>query len=213
VEREYVIGLDLGQKQDHSAIAVMERIRTVYQERDRVTWEPLEDTRTALTHVERLPLGIPYPEVADRVCELLGSGAMAGRSTLVVDETGVGAPVVDMLRRRATWPVAAVTITGGERASITGSSFRVPKRDLITGLVLAFENREVEIARGVPAVNALITELLSMRVTVTAAGKERFETWRSGAHDDMVLAVALAWWRMGQAKAPGIWGTRRLISW
>ena len=115
-------GLDPG----HSAIAVVERIRTVYHERNRVTWEFLEDTRIALTHVERLPLGLPYPDVVERVCGLLQSGAMQGRVTLVVDETGVGAPVVDLLRRRVGCPIAPVTITGRERASVAGASHRVP---------------------------------------------------------------------------------------
>ena len=34
-------------------------------------------------------------------------------------------------------------------------------------------------------------EMAEMRVKVTAAGNTQFGVWREGAHDDLVLAVAL----------------------
>ena len=80
--------------------------------------------------------------------------------------------------------IVPVTITGGERPSLVNGSQRVPKRDLVTGLQLAFDNRELELAGGVPAMKLLISELMGMRVKVTAAGNERYEAWREGAHDD-----------------------------
>jgi hypothetical protein len=33
-----------------------------------------------------------------------------------------------------------------------------------------------------------------MQVKVSTAGNEQFGAWREGAHDDLVLAVALACW-------------------
>jgi hypothetical protein len=35
---------------------------------------------------------------------------------------------------------------------------------------------------------------MSMRVAVSAPGHERFKAWREGAHDDLVPALAPAWW-------------------
>jgi hypothetical protein len=211
-ERSFVAGLDLGQRRDHSAIAVVERCRSVYDVRDPVTWDFLSETRTVLTHVERLPLGTAYGEVVERVWDLLGLCAGRWPSTLVVDETGVGAPVVEALKRsREGASIVPVTITGGDRSSVVNGSHRVPKRDLVTGLQLAFENRELEIAGGMPEMKVFLTELMSMRVKVTAAGHERYESWREGSHDDLVLAVALAWWRSGWRRPPPVWGTRRLL--
>src|SRR3954471_20837096 len=66
--------------------------------------------------------------------------------------------------------------------------------DLVTGLQIAFETRSLEIAKGIAAVETLISELMLMRVAVSAAGHERYGVWREGVHDDLVLAVALAWW-------------------
>ena len=213
-EREFVAGVDLGMRRDPSAIAVIERCREVYDVRNPVTWDFLSETRTVLTHVERVPLGTPYAEVAERVWSVLDTGSGQWPATLVVDETGVGAPVVEGLRRSGRGRgrgIVAVTITGGERSSVSGESYRVPKRDLVTGLQVGFENRELEIADAIPEMKLLISELMGMRVKVTAAGHEKYEAWSEGAHDDLVLAVALAWWRAGWKKPPRVWGTRRLV--
>jgi hypothetical protein len=39
---------------------------------------------------------------------------------------------------------------------------------------------------------------------------DSYGCWREGAHDDLVLAVALACWR-AKRELPGICGTRRLF--
>jgi hypothetical protein len=54
-----------------------------------------------------------------------------------------------------------------------------------------------------------VKELREMRVKVGASGHENFDAWRSGSHDDLVLATALACWR-SRLRIPAIWGTRRL---
>lgn len=106
--------------------------------------------------------------------------------TLVVDGTGVGAPVVDMLREAGLGcELTAVTITGGENQSRRGGSWvSVPKRDLIEGVQLALEKGELKIARRMKEAGTLVRELIAMRRD--AGGEE---------HDDLVLALALACWK------------------
>jgi len=53
----FYLGLDLGQRVDHTALAVVERL-----ERARPYGEA-EYEGLAVRHVERLPLGVPYPKV------------------------------------------------------------------------------------------------------------------------------------------------------
>ncbi len=72
----------------------------------------------------------------------------------------------------------------------------VPKRELVRGLVTAFENGRLKIAKGLPLAGALIDELQAFRVTLTAKGRDTYAA-RSGEHDDLVLAVALAVWASG----------------
>jgi hypothetical protein len=192
----YYVGVDLGQKQDYSAVAVVEREVIVGTRRDPVTWEL--DRRVVLTvrHLERMPLGLSYLDVVGRVARLARSIRMTNPCELVVDETGVGAPVVDVLRRAGTrcvlWPV---TITGGDREQSTGYGYRVPKRDLVVGLQMLVESGGVELVRGLEEGEQFLKELRSMQVSVTTSGHERSDAGRNGEQDDLVMAVALACWR------------------
>jgi len=85
------------------------------------------------------------------VRQVVGRVAREGKCTLVVDATGLGAPVVDMLRiaslRREIVPVL---LTGGEGEFSANGVWHVPKRDLITGLQLMLERRELAFRRGYP---------------------------------------------------------------
>lgn len=176
----FVAGLDLGQKRDHSAIAVIELRRELLPERDPVTWgfKHLESMR--MVHLERVPLGTAYPDVVSRVSTVLRDGRLKG-ATLVADGTGVGAPVVDLLRK-AGLPcrIVSVTITGGHADHATADGYSVPKRDLLSGLQVVFEHGTLQIAKGMPMAEELVKELTGMR---------------KGSRDDLALASSLAcWW-------------------
>ncbi len=58
----------------------------------------------------------------------------------------------------------------------------------------AFENERLKIAKGLPLAGAFIGELQAFQVRLTAKGRDTYAA-RSGEHDDLVLAVALAVWR------------------
>src|SRR6516225_9656205 len=96
---EYFLGLDLGQAQDFTALAVLE---AKYQVRDD-KW-----ARTyACRHLSRWPLGTRYVQIAADMRDLLerppqrlppqDPPPLMG-SVLTVDATGAGAPVVEILR-------------------------------------------------------------------------------------------------------------------
>jgi hypothetical protein len=206
----FVAGVDLGQRQDYTAIAVMETEQKFYDARDPWDYQIHSDTAMRLRHVGRMKLGTPYPEIVESVHELVTRLQAHGTTSVAVDATGVGLPVVQMLRERCRGTrIVPVTITGGERPSSDGWMHYVPKRDLVSGLQLAFEKREIAIASELPLMSEVMRELMTMQVKVTPAGRERFEAWREGDHDDLVLAIALAWWRSAR-KEPPVWGRRPL---
>src|SRR5262249_61794589 len=116
------------------------------------------------------------------------------QAPLVVDQTGVGRAVVDMLRQTACG-VIPVTITGGHATTVTGDgSYHVPKKELITALQVVMQGRRLQIARSLPDAATLVRELQNFQVKITAAANETFGVWRDGQHDDLVLAGALACW-------------------
>lgn len=189
----FSVGVDLGQAQDYTAIAVVESARVVLPERDPITWSFRTEVLHSCRHAERVPLEVPYPDVAAHVSRLVQRAKAEGAVTVVVDATGVGAPVVDLLRRGGLGcRVIPVVITGGETESNDGVRYRVPKRDLMAGLQVAFQKRRLGLAAGLGVLPELREELRSMRVRVSGDG---FERYGGRGHDDLVMALALAWWR------------------
>lgn len=166
------IGADIGQAADFTAIAVV------------------EDGRQ-LRHLERQPLGERYPEMADHIVGL--TGKLPG-CRLIVDATGVGRAMFDILEERGADPVG-VLFTAGRKSRFDGRFWCVPKRALVRGLVTAVEGGRLQIAQGLPGVDVLIKELADFRVTVNENGHEAFSGKRE--HDDLVIAVALAVWGHG----------------
>jgi hypothetical protein len=61
-------------------------------------------------------------------------------------------------------------------------------------LPFGLQSGGLQTASGIPYGAALVEEMAEMRAKVTAAGNTQFGVWREGAHDDLVLAVALACW-------------------
>lgn len=188
-----VIGLDIGQRRDYSAIALLEAVEEVTGERDRVTFDFIRRTCIRLRHVERIRLGTPFASVVDRVSTIVNAPKLRENCTLVVDATGVGAPVVELLRAsRLPCRLIPAQITGGLDEGSDGFYYRVPKRDLVTGLQILFDRWPLEIHPGAPAADALVQELIEFKAKPSSSGAMRF----AGSRDDLTMAVALAWWWM-----------------
>ena len=208
---KHVFGLDLGQVHDPSAIAVLDHSRTCIG-RSPVTYDWIFDERFSFRHLERLPLGLDYPSIVEHVRRLVSRPELnPSTTTLVVDATGVGRPVVDLLRR-AHLPcrLMPVTITAGNRQTCEENVWGVPKRDLITGLLL-FQQQEIDICGHLPESETLVRELGNIRIKVSLAGHDTYGAWREGEHDDLVLAAALACWQTFKKAPPPMWGTNPIV--
>jgi len=198
----FLLGLDLGQAQDFSAL-------TIAEVRDVPTGELHGDDSEKTTkhydfrHLERWPLGTSYPAIVAAVVARCAALPQPSRHDitpqLVVDSTGVGRPIVDLLR--AAQPRAdlvPVTITGGAAASYDEASgyWHTPKRDLASTLAVLLQSGRLNVAPALPDAAVLQQELLGFKVKISAAtGNDSYSAWRENQHDDLVLAAALAcWW-------------------
>ena len=172
----FIIGVHLGQAQDPTAIAVAEA----------------QDPDIHVRHLERLPLGTPYPKVIECITALVEKLPDA---SLVVDATGVGRAVLDHM---AELEPVAVTITGGRLTSYDGQMWRVPKKALLRPLVAATESGRLKVAKGLHEAEAFQRELLAFQRRITERGRSAFEG--VGAHDDLVIAAALVCWWAGSCR-------------
>jgi hypothetical protein len=193
VTTRYFVGLDLGQAQDYTAMAVLTRPLLVGGEQGEARRPPY-----AVPHLQRFPLGTPYPRIVAAVLDLLCTPQLRG-SFVVADQTGVGRAVVDMLeeamRGRFVGQFCPVTITSGHEVTLSeAGEFRVPKKELVGVLQVLLQTRRLRISQALPEASLLVKELETFQVKITEAANEVYGAWRAGQHDDLVLAVGLAAW-------------------
>jgi hypothetical protein len=186
-------GLDLGQANDFTALAIAQRVMPQLAAGHPDDWGSMLIPHYQVRALDRVPLNTPYPTIARTVATMFRRPPFSSTGTLVVDATGVGRPVVDSLRQAGLAPVA-VTITGGSEVSGHRRAYRVPKNDLISNLILLFQQRRIRIAASLHHAETLLRELEAMRMRITASGNDQYGAYGEGEHDDLVLALALALW-------------------
>lgn len=155
-----------------------------------------------LRHVQRFPLRVAYTDIVKYVAGFLSLPQLTGQSILLLDATGVGAPVVDIFKekfKQLSIPVKLhpITITGGKRVGHDAKDprhFYVPKRDLATAVKVMLDGFRLRIDQALPQRKLLQRELENFKVKITTAANDTYEAWREGDHDDLVLAIAMACW-------------------
>ena len=139
--------------------------------------------------------GVPYPEVAERILSLMIRPELKGITTLVVDATGVGLPVVQTLSELGLSPIA-LTITGGTKASsdsFLGNGYLVPKRDLYMAATVVLQSGRLRIISH-PLKDQLDKELKGFSYKLTKTGKETASNETDELHDDLAMALCMALW-------------------
>lgn len=205
--RDYIVGIDLGQAHDPTAIAVVESerfdIRPYHledlrrKESGRATlaeWrEELREhhpDQYRVRHLERLRLGMAYPAQVEYVASLLRRSPLQ-EARIYFDATGVGRPVGDLFRQARIPRLHEVTITGGREVTQRPGGFNVAKLHLVSQLQALLHSQHLAIEPTLPDAATLARELQDFRVTFTDAGNATFNA-REGAHDDLILATGLA---------------------
>lgn len=136
--------------------------------------------------------GLPYPEIVKGVKSLMERAPFKGETALIVDTTGVGRGVVDMLDLAGLHPFR-VTITGGNQVGHENGEYTVPKRDLVAAVQVGLQTERLKIAPALDDAQLLATELQNFQISLTSKAHDTYNA-REGEHDDLVLATALAAW-------------------
>lgn len=151
-KNEYFVGLDVGRKQDRSALVILERSLKAMNTRyiDAYTeWE----TFLSLRYVKRWRLGTAYGEVAAEVGSVFKKVEALGKSEMVFDQTGVGDAVFEMIREHLRGSnVEGVVIT------------HELKRDMYPALETNLEQEKFKIAANCHSRRELKEELLKVEI-------------------------------------------------
>lgn len=203
------IGVDIGQMRDPTAIIVTEEVR-----RERVThflvhsiervplgtpYPVIVDRIVAVMDGLRakdaqLRRDAPPREVPARRGRWGGGHVRppaAGFGVqLLVDATGVGRPVIDLVKARGLRPIA-VTLTGGDGLTEQdGDRVSMAKSYLVSRLQVLLQSGQLHLPDTEEA-RTLARELQDYRITVSDAGHASFNA-RSGQHDDLVISLGLS---------------------
>lgn len=194
----YAVGLDLGTVNDYTAMSAVEYFRAPIPVgapnwMDCELRQRLSAPQYRVRDLRRFKLGLSYVAIAHEVLKLM-IGPLRG-APLIVDSTGVGRPVCDLLEECGLKNMLRVLITSGHAESRGDrdewQTRHIPKQLLISNLQAAFHLGELRIAPQLAEAKTLGKELTDFRASRTEAGNLSLNA-RSGQHDDLVLSVALA---------------------
>jgi hypothetical protein len=192
-----VVGVDLGQQYDYTAISVIQtREKWTTGENVPVSWKTGDEDKMVTYHyylryLERFRA--KYPDTVQRVVKITRKLEDDGGTALLVDATGVGLPVVEMMREERLDPIPII-ITGGNAITESDGGYHLPKRQMISTLQGLFESGRLKISKGINHLEELLEEISNFRVKITKAGNDTYEAWRETDHDDMVISIAMAAW-------------------
>jgi hypothetical protein len=193
----WILAADLGQSVDPTALCALNH-RVVPEKKwtldeKKKLWRQDRTEHFDVRYLQRLPLGLSYPAQVQQVATLLSRPPLNAGAALVIDETGVGRAVGDIFEAAGLAP-NRVTITAGNESTQHGArTWHVPKGILISGVDARLHTGELRIAAALGEAAALQEELKDFQRKVSEAGRATYNA-RNGAHDDLVLACAIAVW-------------------
>lgn len=206
--RDWILGIDLAQGGgDFTAMTVVERTEPINGD------YPTYAVRVLDRFNDRYaPKKIPVwaEDQWETICRLhqdqvvrrtgrLGPTPLDPPVRLAVDVTGVGDFGTETLVQNG-WNPTHIKIHGGDAVSHPEPEiYRVPKRDIAGALGVLLRDRRLTWDRNLPLAPVLERELGNFKVKISVKGHDSYgagtlESWRDGAHDDLVLAVGIACW-------------------
>lgn len=209
--RPIVVGVDVGKRQDYTAIAVTE-LEYGSEFGDRPVFRAWQ--------LQRLPLGTSYPDVAATLVEkirniraqdvprmrdyLMGRDRYLGENMRTaerrpihfrIDSTGVGQPILDLIAgplREYDVRAVGVDFVTGEKLTKRGDRWSMGKEYLLARLQVTFQGGRIKISPNSRYREAIEAEMESYEARINAKGRVKTGAFRAGEHDDLLTALGLA---------------------
>lgn len=180
--REFLFCADLGFASDYTALSILNRLGStpaVY----------------AVQYLRRLPLQTPYQQVAEVIDALIRREPLASSSVhLVVDATGVGRPVVEMLQDKDLDPISIYITAGYDSTQVSSGEWRVPKRQLVTAMQMVIQSDRMQVSDQLEHAQKFLAEAREFQLKQRDSGALTFGASTEQVHDDLVLSVAMGLW-------------------
>lgn len=218
--KEAILGVDLGQTQHPTALALLLNLEQVFS---RHSWREQHDpihSYWVLAHAEILPLGLSFTEIAKTIVKtltLVRSQHPIAPLKTTVDATGLGAPAIELIQHELVHYhsthrdrlgvlegilfTAGTNVSTGKHNTLPIDLFHVPKLSLLNALATAMENNLLKVPGQLPLKHQLLQQLQSLEIHQSAHHGPTIKINRQAdpesiAHADLVMALAMATWRM-----------------
>jgi hypothetical protein len=208
----YVIGIDLAQHVDHSALAIVEKLWhcspvPAFSGRAADDFDYVEVYR--ILYLKEWPLGtIPQVVLADLADMILRSRGQLESAMIAYDATGIGASWAELFRRRhmagelTNLHPRGYTVSGEQTPS---HKLSVRKIDLMSKIQVCANERRLELDPDLYLADRFAMQLQAITAKPTSTGRLSFGAPQA-THDDLVTAVSLSMYARSPAE-PRMYGT------
>ena len=192
-ERDFLVGLSVGQGSQPSAVAVLERLPP-----------PCAGERHsfACRYLRRWPpASTGYPTLVADLTAMLNGTVLAGANLVVEAGPSIRAVLALLWKHRLRARLRPVEVKASAEDTYVDGLWRVSKASLIeTTRAILQEERLVfdeqmppEVRASTPSAQTIYHALLTYPYNKTPVANDAFAS-REGADDDLILSVALACW-------------------
>lgn len=200
----YCCCMDFGSENDYASLGILERIEKVrdtniptVNSRPIRTEDILIISELHLKYLTRIPLKTEYPKICEMVQRIIYNGKYINDIALVVDRTGIGLPIMQMMYMFKLAPIG-ITITNGNNPASKKYGYTVPKRDIAHGLLAAWQSGRFKMPSPakMPIIETFVEELQGFKMKLDQrTGMDTYEAWLERIHDDLVMGVGVGvWW-------------------
>lgn len=205
----YWLGVDLAQAQDNTAlVCVHDECLPLWGGGSRQVLGPRKRT---IVFADKFK-GVSYPDVVSHVIRTMLKEPLRGRARLVIDASGLGRVVSDLLFEQRV-EHHAIQMTVGQNWVKKDRYVNVGKTLLLETLSLLFATGDLTFAHDLPLRGDILAELETFQLEMTAAGNQVITQGKSGAHHgDLAIALAAACFA-SEHLLPGFTGVGQLENW
>lgn len=176
VQKEFFIGIDLGKSQDATAIVLLEKEKTK------------DGEIIFVSDISRFEQGTDFVLQAELIERYLSYKPFGFWPTqTIIDASGLGVPVCDVLQSKGVKFRRAVIVAGDSSTLRKGVRY-IGRTKLLNGLVTRLGSDNFVLSERVPAMNALKCELASLYPEFNSRGV----IYKTDQHDDITIATSLA---------------------
>jgi hypothetical protein len=216
------IGADIGQRVDPTAIIVAEMKLRNFSFVGGENWDKYHqgpqggEIHYEIHRIIQMPLNTAYDHVAQRIAEIYqrlhhpfahlekmpdtersiymkrGDRPSNRVQQVLVDATGVGNPVVELITKKGV-PVTPVWFTSGDKVTRVNGELHMAKAAMVSRLQVLLQQRRIHFPDDYDS-RALVEELLNYEIKATDSGNLQTGVFKVGKHDDLATALGLATW-------------------